>query len=102
MADSKIAAEVRAVLEESERSDPGAHGMGPEVLQDLAELLRASAGYVQLQAQADRAKELVVRLARRSLKDFMLTDQTDEEVVRKAGELAIQLLGPTKKGGPSA
>lgn len=93
MATSKNAAEAIAALEEAERRDPEAHGYTAEDLQDLAELLQASAGWVQLQAQADRARALVVKLARKITRDCELDD---EEATRAAGELALRLLRPAK------
>lgn len=89
MESTKIEAEARAALEEAERRDPEAHGYTKERLLDMAEMLRASAGYVTLNAEASRAREVVVRLARRVTEDHTLTD---EEAIRVAGALAMRLL----------
>lgn len=62
-------------------------------LRDLAELLQASSAYVQLQAEADRARDLAVKLARRVLRDWRLTD---DEAIRVAGELALRSLAAPK------
>lgn len=64
-----------------------------EDLRDLAELLQASSAYVQLQAEANRARDLAVKLARRVLRDWKITD---EEAIRLAGERAVRSLAPPK------